>query len=379
MKKRHFFGKALALCCLACALVLAGCDNPTRGNGNNGNNGHVPSWSGPHMLATWDDLDWQFDVAFGNGTFFVLGDADSQGNRIVKTSTDGINWTNAATRFSAFDWLGGIAFGGERFFAFGHGYGGGQLMVRASTNGTIWTDDVTECFSTYFHMINRIAYSGGRFFVFGVDDDYYDLVKTTRDFSTWYDLTYDFEDFMSFGHHAEIFYGAGRFFIWGPSASSAPLLKTSLDDGISWQPAAVTGIDWLRGISFGNDRFVAFGQCSSFYTLIKTSVNGTDWDDVTDVFGDPDYFWFNYISFAGGRFFAFGSRWGDVGLNIWGDNQALAKSSTDGINWTEEPFLAYRLYTGEGVDILGVFSGGGRTFVLADEFNPERLVVFVKD
>jgi len=103
MKKGHFFGKALALCCLAFVLVLAGCDNPTHPTCGGG--GHVPGWSGPHPLATLGDLDWRFDVAFGNGTFFVLGGWDSQGNQEVRTSTDGINWTSATYRFSAFDWL----------------------------------------------------------------------------------------------------------------------------------------------------------------------------------------------------------------------------------------------------------------------------------
>jgi len=96
---------------------------------------------------------------------------------------------------------------------------------------------------------------------------------------------------------------------------------------------------------------------------------------LTGVFGDPDDLDINDISFAGGRFFAFGNRWGDY--------QALAKSSTDDINWTKEPFLAYHLFTEYGVEIRGVFSGGGRTFVFAGEWinnwAQQEIFVFLKD
>ena len=126
MKKGHFFGKALALCCLAFVLVLAGCDNPTRGNGNgngndtgngngnnvvngngngngnNGNNGNnvivpAPSWSGPHAVPDVFD-GMPYTIVFGNGMLMAVGSQDDgNGFALVKTSTNGRSWSNVTS------------------------------------------------------------------------------------------------------------------------------------------------------------------------------------------------------------------------------------------------------------------------------------------
>jgi len=58
--------------------------------------------------------------------------------------SNGRNWTNAASRFTAFDWRSGIAFGGGRFFVFGFDNDHAPL-IKTSGDGTGW-NNVTGVF-----------------------------------------------------------------------------------------------------------------------------------------------------------------------------------------------------------------------------------------
>ena len=388
MMQRNYWKIPAVVFCLAFGLVLAGCG----GSGSPaGDRTHTPSWSGPHRLAAFDDFHPHrgLDITFGNGRFFAVGRCVDTDWRLVKTSTNGRNWSNVtATTFGAFYWVEGIVFGGGRFFAFGDRYDAEYstwlLLVKTSTNGTTWTD-ATEDFSDYFGWIDRIVYSGGRLFSFG---NHYGLhlVKTSTDGSIWTDAT---DDLSAFSWINDIVFGGGKFFAfgdWNDGHNWGPLVKTSMN-GTSWTDVTsdFDDFEWLSGIAFGAGMFLAFGAVGND-ALVKSSTNGTTWVDVTSDFGEPDHSLFiQHITFVGGRFFAFGAE-NDGDINNWEDWFLLVKSSTNGTTWVDEPFLANNLQmTPEGLLIRGVFYSGGRTFVIALEveevsqgFNIEH-VVFIRE
>jgi len=390
MLRKDFWKMAALACCLAFALVLAGCDNPTRGNGNgvvngNGNdnnnndnnNVHTPIWSGPHRITAFDAIDWFPNIVFGNGRFFAFGEWDDghDWGFMVKTSTNGTTWTDVTnTVFDDFHWVEGITFGGGRFFAFGEWYDENDWgFVKTSTNGTTW-NDVTDDFSDYFTEIYRIVYSGGRFFAFGRYDDGHDwnrVVMTSTNGTTWAKAT----DLDAFDWVQDIVFGNGRFFAfgeWDDGYDWGPMVKTSTN-GTTWEEETnlLNNFNNLFGISFGGGRFFAVGSWedgNDFGPLVKTSTNGTLWTDVTSNIADPDTSFIEYITFPGGRFYAFGIQ----GIEDWvnpnfEDMSVLVKSSTDGTNWVEETFLANNIQMGEGLHVLGVFYGGGRTFIFTFE------------
>jgi len=389
MKKMFFVKKMPALAAVLClAFALAGCDgtgspannnqnvggNEANGNGGqNGNNVHVPSWSGPHRLAAFDAFDWwSDDIAFGNGRFFVVGDIMSEhGFRpLVKTSTNGITWSDVTeTHFSDFEYVRGITFGGGRFFAYGYTCYEHSLLVKTSMNGTVW-NDVTEDFSVYFTWMDRIVYSGGRIFAFGewfdpLMDDWIPLAKTSTDGSNWVDLTDRLDSFCLW--RIDIVHGAGRFFALGwDSSRNHRLIKTSTN-GTTW--VSVTPSDFgdfrnVTDIASGGGRFFVFGSAEVGGFLIKTSTSGSNWVDVTSNFGVPgNTFGFHYVLFAAGRFYAFGVR--NDGNNNW---HTLVKSSTDGTSWVEETFLANNIQMTEAILILhSAFYSGARTFIFTEE------------
>ncbi|MCL2232949.1 MAG: hypothetical protein FWB99_07730 [Treponema sp.] len=367
MMQKDYWKIPAVVFCLAFGLVSAGCG----GSGSPaGDRTHTPSWSGPHRLAAFDAFDGTPDIVFGNGRFFAVG-YDNEWNHLVKTSTNGRNWSITTVPLGDFAYSGGIAYGGGRFLAFGQigedAYGNWYISAKSSTNGTTWTD-ATEDFSD-FNWIDRIVYSGGRFFVFGWDYFGNRLLKTSTDGISWEDVTSYFNGFRTtWGgwRVSNIVHGAGAFFATGWDNNWNDLVISSTN-GTSWENVRTSllgDFNEVGGIVFGGGRFFAVGWDSRWNPLVKTSTNGTTWTDATEDFSD--YFgWINRIVYSGGRFFVFG-EWDD-GY----DWSPLVKSTTNGTSWSAETFLTNNNLQ----EVHSFFYDRGRTFVFGWDDNDDFVVL----
>ena len=130
-------------------------------------------------------------------------------------------------------------------------------------------------------------------------------------------------------------------------------------DGVTWgEDRSGTFRDSLiRGIAWGNDRFVAVGECDLSPLTLYSSDNGATWTIVTNnsLIGANKI---SSIAFGNGKFVAGGLR---VGSN---DNHGIAYS-TDGATWTTASDSIYETFLAIAFG-NGIFVAGGNRYAIAE-------------
>jgi len=113
------------------------------------------------------------DIVYGNGLFVAVGSAD--GKDVIRSSSDGMNWTNRLVRpSSAYSYFRRVVYGNGTFVAIGDSF------VYTSADGLIWTERPMEI----QYRFNGITYGNGMFFAVG-SGDYADLLLTSPDGIKW--------------------------------------------------------------------------------------------------------------------------------------------------------------------------------------------------
>lgn len=205
-------------------------------------------WSSPDAV-TWTNRHTYvttYAMTYGNNLFLAGGEATG-GSAGLRTSTDGLNWTNRTSNFGN-GTIYGIEFGNNVYVAVAalNFSGGGE--VRTSTNGTTWTTR-TLAVNT---GIYGLAYGNG-IFVAGGDGG---VIQTSTDGITWTSRTSNFGT----GRIRKVLYGDGGFLAVGQDggASTSHVVST---DGITWTTRTNTfGTSTLFAGIFGNGLFIIGGQ-----------------------------------------------------------------------------------------------------------------------
>lgn len=195
------------------------------------------------VIDSTNGRDWQArrlttrvlrDLAFGGGRFFIVG------SNYRASSVDGVTWEE---RESIGNRWNGVARSEARFVAVGSSAG------FALSNGSIgdWTDlylfhvDLSE---PDFHAICRgpdrfIAVGEGGAIVTSGDGLRWDVRRTdTQGF-----------DLLSVDHGADLYVAAG---------AAGTILASS--DGQTWTPEVSGTTAWLRGVAYGNGRYLVVGD-----------------------------------------------------------------------------------------------------------------------
>jgi photosystem II stability/assembly factor-like uncharacterized protein len=94
-------------------------------------------------------------------------------------------------------------------------------------------------------------------------------------------------------------------------------ILTSSDNGSSWTYRTV-GTAVLRGVTFGNNTFVAVGQ---YGTIKRSTDNGTNWNSVTSELPISTGNYLNAVTFGNDTFVAVG------------DNGIIVRSTDNGSTW----------------------------------------------
>lgn len=243
--------------------------------------------------------EWLFGTAFGNGTYLIGGFGGT-----ILTSSDAITWYRNTSDSSATFY--GIAYGNGTFVAVGrrrpiHGLPQDPVMA-ASSDLVTWTE--IPC--PLPHPLSAVVYTGndtteGSFIAVGVDA----AVLISRDGLNWRPhivphsmnaITVHGGTIVGVGHGGTILrstdtqywsdhskgtdalwsitYGAGCFAAAGANGT----IMTSHDDGKTWCRRSTKISTELRGITFGNNRFVAV----SYYGQMLSSTDGMRWDLQSD-------------------------------------------------------------------------------------------------
>jgi len=223
-----------------------------------------------------------------------------------------------------------VAFGGDRF-VIGRAYG----QTAWSSDGINWTEvDASNVFGN-ISSVSAIAYGSGRFIAAGG----YKMGWSTNG-ESWTEINANpaFNGTSDFVYG--ITYGNNRFFAWGSGTKTG----YSDDNGATWKQASANKISTLGGITAGKDNFIKFGGTDSDSAYIE--VFSTYWQGGT----------ISTIAFINNMIYA------NNNLIAVGGNKAYKNSSYNlfsGSDWTDiSPTIGSNSITsiGYGANRLIVFT-----------------------
>lgn len=193
------------------------------------------SWTNVVALTNVDPL---VSITYGFGRFVAGSESHT-----IWTSTNGVDWTNAAPELNPSYTPVAITFGNGLFVG-ASGYSGDILV---STNGVNWSVQQlqTNGNSIYFR---GITFGNGRFVA--VSENAY---ATSTDGTNWF-LNTDYHGLTS------VTWGDGIFVAVGPN-----IIMTSAD-GTNWNSQSSAQFGYLNAIAYGSGYFVAVG--GTFYFSI---------------------------------------------------------------------------------------------------------------
>ena len=281
----------------------------------------------------------------------------------------GTTWTVASRDAGALDnprslvGLYGVEWNGTRFVAVGTTQSftasGGftfDTLIMHSTDGTTWTAAPVAVASGagVAHLLAGVAWGGGRFVAVGSTQSFtasegttFDtLIMHSTDGATWtvapvaaagflFGVAWNGTHFVAVGSMTEI----DRRVSGGYREISGVVMRST--DGATWtEPSMVDGTNTLRGVTWGDGRFVVVGGRPDGGT-IHHSADGLRWTAASGV-SVADLL--NGVTWGGGRFVAVG-----------GLTDGTIHHSADGAAWT----AASGVDEGTGA-FYGVAWGGGR-------------------
>lgn len=233
------------------------------------------------------------DVAFGAGKYVAVGE-----NNIIRTSTDGANWTTLQSGLAYGGTLYGVIFANNQFVAVGS-----AGVIITSTDGNSWSK---KSLGTG-QVLQSIAYGGGTFVVVGSAG----ALLTSTDGQNWTQRP-NGQDFLHDVAYLDYLFIA---------VGSNGVIKTSADNGVNWSVKGSGTVNELRAVKGGLNGSIAIVGDKG--TILHTN-NGTSWTPIPN----QD----KTLSLSGvecnpsnGRFVAVCS------------NKNVALVSPDGSNWGDAP------------------------------------------
>jgi len=275
-------------------------------------------------------------ITYANNTFVAVGDS----GKIVKSTNNASSWGvyNAGTDYQ----FNGIAFGGSTFNVVGaNGY-----PYRSDNNGSSWSRVTpTASWATlspngYSYYYNRnlygVAFGNSTFVAVG---DYGKIVRSTDNGASWSHVTsgkYEGSGAYSLygtNYLRGVTFGNNTFVAVGYTGK----IIRSTNDGSSWDNVTAVNSDNLYGVTFGNGTFVAVGQSG---TIIKSTNNGASWSS----------------SSSGGKTLN-GVTFGNNIFMAVGEDGRIVKSTADGVTSTDDGSNWSSSSSGTTNDLKGVTFG----------------------
>lgn len=255
-----------------------------------------------------------YAITYGDGLFVgVNGDSISAG---VMTSPDGVTWT-ARTAAASKVWL-SIAYGNGMFVATAQD---GSIM--SSSDGITWTSRTSPAAKSW-----RSVTFGNGLFVAVADNAATNGVMTSPDGINWTQQTVA----QTVGWYG-VTYGNGLFVAVGGGVSAATNQVMTSSNGISWATQTAPSGGWWS-VAYGNGTFVAVGTSG----VVMTSTDGTTWTSRTSAGGQR----YRGVTFGNNLF---------VAVADTGDSSNHIMTSPDGITWTNR--------SGPSVSLISAAYGNG--------------------
>jgi hypothetical protein len=277
-----------------------------------GTNGFVVVGNGGTLMRSTDGISWANTIVPTNviqginlsAVVFATNQYVAVGQEgIVLTSPDAVTWTKRANPASTADTdLDAICYGDGLFVAVGG-------TIQTSPDAIHWTPHGSP---TAFNLTS-VVYANPVYIAVGVQG----AIVTSTTATSWASQSAAFPADWLLG----VAYGNNRFVAVGAYFSSTAdngiggyTFWTSTD-GAHWIRHSASSPNWLLGVGYGKNEFVAVGENG----LILTSPTGTGW--ITSKTGTDDNF--NAVTYGSNMFVTVGQG-GDI------------RTSPDGIVWTAQ-------------------------------------------
>lgn len=278
-------------------------------------------------------------IAFGNGVYVAVGDGGE-----IYESSDAQHWSAENSGLAAGDGLYDVIFGNGKFIA-GGSVGGtnpdSDTFLLSSTDGIHWTQ-VNQSTTAADHL----GFGNGTYVAMNVD------ALTSTDGTHWISSAIGSLTAGDGVNFAAPVFGAGAFVAWGTDATGASRVYASTDNGSTWQSVSIafSAGDTITGIAWNGSVFVALGStnnCSPGCLDVHTSSDGINWTDQPDAGGELGMA--SSIGVMGSTFYV-------VSSDSTGSTDLLY-TSTDGIHWTAGASVAAPFpYVGYGHTLIEVGS-----------------------
>jgi photosystem II stability/assembly factor-like uncharacterized protein len=274
--------------------------------------------------TSWDNetcsfLDNDFNaITYANDTFIAAG----KNGRLVKSTNNASSW-QVSNPFSSRQ-INGIALGGSTLNVVGEdGYNyistnnGSSWSTGGRLSGTTLLDGHNGRAYYYNESLYGVAFGNSTFVAVG---DTGKIVRSTDNGTNWSHVTTgrssNYEDdyiasLYGINNLRGVSFGNNTFVAVGYSGK----IITSTNDGSSWDNETAVNSNHLRGVSFGNGTFVAVGSNG---TIVKSTNNGASWSSSSS--GTSNTLW--GVTFGNNTFMAVGN------------SGTIVKSTDNGANWS---------------------------------------------
>lgn len=294
-------------------------------------------------LGAFSERDFSITVNNTMVTQYIL--SNTQGH--IATSVDGVNWTwqlNMHTPSQG----GGKVINGNGFWLLTKN----RTQYYRSTDGLNWTLYDLPLANTYFtheslgqiYYNTKFVYGEGKIAFLGFriagSTRYYDFIST-EDGITWSAIAALNTSTSSISLNFYLFfnqleYGNGTWFInYNRTTANNQLGYRSVDGGVTWQPAWLTGnySNFAYGtsrVSFMNGMWMA-ASTGATYLLSNDTISWSEFSTPTTI--SKNYAFSNAL-YANGRIISFPEMYANTSLTTTFTGVPAAHLSVDGINWT---------------------------------------------
>jgi len=258
-----------------------------------------------------------YGATYENNTFVAVG----AGGKIVKSTDNASSWQISTT--SREEQLNGIALGGSTLNVVG---ASGYNYISSNT-GSSWSrgqlpstilQTLSPNGSAYYYNTNLYGVSFGNSTFVAVGDTG-KILRSANNGANWSHVTTGYASNSGNNYKASLYgtnhlrgvtFGNNTFVAVGYTGK----IIRSTNDGSSWDNVTKVNNYNLYGVTFGNGTFVAVGQSG---TIIKSTNNGASWSS----------------SSSGGKTLN-GVTFGNNIFMAVGEDGRIVKSTDDGANWS---------------------------------------------
>lgn len=347
------------------------------------------------------NIVWE-QAVYGDDEFLAFGaNRNDTSQKVLYRSSDGNNWVKVSSYSKDFK-ISDIVYYNDTYIGAGKNMSTGDMLIATSTNGTVWADRISDYDTrgelTTIVFGNGVLLAGNDEVVLRSEDGLewveVDLAESkgsgdlafanevfvrifddgewqiSSDGETW--TKHKSLNHMSFnaletleGHFIAAGNSPGNFahsedgetWTQRESRTNSVILEVVKGNGIylaateegsvllsvdseSWITIEIAEFGQIRGLAYGNGKFVLYGDPSSnpSYRKFATSIDGRNWTFSNDLSGVP----YNRLKFLNGEFISYGS--------------SSYATSKDGLNWNileDFEYIFYDIEYAQGIYIAG--------------------------